>query len=241
MWARRRWRPGERVTLRGRPYAHVRCLKADAFAENHLLQDPTDESLWVFKLSRPVVFLADRERRLYGRVAGIPGCAELGPVHGEGWFLHRFIPGRTLRDHIHACVEERRPLMDGLVPDFYERLERIVRAIHERGVIYMDLSKKANVIVTPEGEPVLIDFQISLDFPRRRGPLLERVFRFLEQADLYQVWKHRRRGDTRTRRNADPEIDRIGRERSRLHRFHRAFIRPVWLFVKRRIVPPEPA
>lgn len=229
------------IRLAGRPYRHVKCLKADIFAENHLLEDPADGRLWVYKLSRPIPALAAREKRLYKRVSGLPDVPELGPVSGEGWFLHGFVPGKTLAAHVEQCYRDKRCISLDLVPDFYARLEQIVRSIHARNVIYMDLSKKANVIVTPEGAPALIDFQISLDFPARRGALLERLFQWLARADLYQVAKHRRRYDPVVKKGLDPGAEKAGRDRALLHKLHGWLVRPVWHFFKRRLLPPEPA
>jgi hypothetical protein len=211
-----------RIRLRppGRALRWLECLKRDFFAENHVMLDASG-ARWVLKLSRVVGSLAGRERARYRRLAGIEGIPALGPAQGERWLTHAYVEGRTL--DYNAPVP----------PDFYDRLEAIVHALHARGVIYLDLSKRDNVIVQPDGRPALIDFQISLLFGRRRGPLAERIFRLLAAADLYQVFKHRRRhGLARSE-----EDERRGRERSSLHRLHRRFLRDPWLAFRRRLLP----
>lgn len=226
-------RPGAEVALGGARFRYVRCLKRDFFSENHLLDEPRGPDpaggreagcrRYVLKIARPLGFLAARERARYRRAAGIDGVPALGPVQGERWLLHEYMEGRTL--------DYEAPV----APDFYDCLEGIVRALHERGVIYLDLSKRDNVIVRPDGTPALIDFQISLLFGRGRdgdGPA-GRAFRALARADLYQVFKHRRRHGHA--RGADDE--RASRERSRLHVFHRRFVRDPWRALKRRVIP----
>jgi hypothetical protein len=213
------------VRLGGARFRYVRCLKRDFFSENHLLEDERDGRPHVLKVSRPLGFLAGRERARYRRAAGIEGIPALGPVQGERWLLHEYVEGVTL-DYLAPVA-----------PDFYEHLERIVRALHDRGIIYLDLSKRENVIVQPDGRPALIDFQISLLFGRggrpRASTLAGRIFDGLASADLYQVYKHRRRHGHA--RGADDE--RLGRERSALHLFHRSWIRDPWLAFRRRMLP----
>jgi hypothetical protein len=217
MFGRRSWRPGADVRLAGRPFRYVACLKRDFFSENHVVEPLDAGPRQVLKLSRPLGFLARRERARYRRAAGIEGIPALGPAQGEHWLLHEYVEGRTL--------DYERPVS----PDFYDRLEAIIRALHARGLIYLDLSKRDNVIVRPDGTPALIDFQISLLFARPGG----RIFEGLARADLYQVFKHRRRHYMS--RGADD--DRAGRDRSAAHRLHRRLLRDPWRAFKHRFIP----
>ena len=224
--------PGSPVRLAGRPCRYVACLKRDAFAENHLLESP-DSGKFVVKFARPLAFLARRERAIYRRLQGIEGIPRLAGPQGETWVAHEWVEGRTLAsiwEEILRDAEARvKPIDPRVPPDFYERLEAIVRAIHARGVVVMDLAKRDNIIVRPDGRPALIDFQISLAFaPRaaRRGPLGRRLFETFAAADLYQVSKHGRRHGLCAER-----------ERSAIHAFHRRFLRDAWLKIRRRWLP----
>ncbi|MCS7271215.1 MAG: hypothetical protein NZ703_09025, partial [Gemmataceae bacterium] len=75
---------------------------------------------------------------------------------------------------------------------------------HRRGVAYVDLHKRENIIVGNDGQPYLVDFQISWQrrttmgsaptFFRRGWQYLdERLFSILCQIDLYHWQKHVRR------------------------------------------------
>lgn len=240
-WVRRRWRPGDTVRLGGGAYRHVRLLKADLFSENHRLAAP-DGSEWVLKIARPAGFLAAHERRVYAAAAGVAGVPELGRAHGPDWFLHRFVPGRSFAEHVAARCAEGRCVLEGLAPRYFDRLEALVRAMHARGLVCLDISKKANVIVTPEGEPALVDLQISLRLPEPRGPLAERLFRLFAQGDLWHVRKHRDRYEAPRGGDEERHGEWLRRERARplLHRLHGLVVRPAWLALKRRIVPAEP-
>ena len=48
----------------------------------------------------------------------------------------------------------------------FHDLHRLLQEMHERRTVYVDLHKRENIIVTERGEPCLIDFQISLSWPR---------------------------------------------------------------------------
>ena len=75
-----------------------------------------------------------------------------------------------------------------LASNFFDLLEDLVEAMHARGVCHNDLHKEQNILVTEEGYPALLDFQLaSIHADRGR--------RFQERAkeDLRHVQKHRRR------------------------------------------------
>jgi serine/threonine protein kinase len=60
---------------------------------------------------------------------------------------------------------------------------------------YVDMNKPDNVLVSREGRPVLVDFQISWAPRIGRGPvgaLKRRVLAMLQEADLYHVRKLKR-------------------------------------------------
>lgn len=128
-------------------------------------------------------FLRNREVRIYRRVedlAGVPAVVGIIPPTG---FLHDFVPGHPLgRDE---AVSDR----------FFDELEALLAAVHARGIAYVDLNKRQNILMGDDGRPYLIDFQISFDLPPRgvRRWLLGPVLRRLQRADWYHFAKHKRR------------------------------------------------
>ena len=105
----------------------------------------------------------------------MPGVCRLLEVAPDGQGLLRsFIPGQPL------CR------VTALPRDFFERLEEVVRALHERGVCHNDLHKEANVLVGEDGRPALVDFQLASVHPRAG-----RAFAVRAREDLRHVWKHR--------------------------------------------------
>ncbi len=146
------------------------------------------------------VWMAQHERRLLKRLADLPVVPRLLPtVTAEDGtpiphaIAREYIPGRPLDRDV--------PLR----PDFFTQLRHALAEMHRRGIAYVDLHKRENIIVGWNGQPYLVDFQISWDH-RRPGSepalsgcqswswrLAERVFSALCQADFYHLEKHIRR------------------------------------------------
>jgi predicted Ser/Thr protein kinase len=75
---------------------------------------------------------------------------------GAPWLVLERIPGRTLREEIGIGApftpEEVVPLLNGLAT--------ALDHLHARGLVHLDL-RPENVVVTPDGEPKLVDFGIA--------------------------------------------------------------------------------
>ncbi|MBM4347192.1 MAG: hypothetical protein FJ107_03570 [Deltaproteobacteria bacterium] len=57
---------------------------------------------------------------------------------------------------------------------FFSDLDDVLKAIHSRGVVHMDLRHKGNILVSEKGDPFLIDFNSGFSF-KEKG-LLHRLF-----------------------------------------------------------------
>jgi predicted Ser/Thr protein kinase len=71
--------------------------------------------------------------------------------------------------------------------EYFHAAARIVRRMHRLGVVHNDLAKEPNFLLTSDGDPAIVDFQLSW-FTRRRGPL----FRTLAREDIRHLLKHKR-------------------------------------------------
>lgn len=72
-------------------------------------------------------------------------------------------------------------------PDYFRRALRQLRQLHRLGIAHNDLAKEPNWLVTPDGRPAIIDFQLAT-ISRRRG----RWFRILAREDIRHLLKHKR-------------------------------------------------
>ena len=123
-----------------------------------------------------------RERRALARLQGIPGVPiDLGEVPPCGLLMEP-MEGEAITRWRRRSLEEVMPMV--------ERLVRLVDQIHERGVAHLDLRKRDNILVGPDGTPSIIDFNASVCF--EPGSLRARlVFPLLRRIDRAAVikWK----------------------------------------------------
>ncbi|HEU4403544.1 MAG TPA: hypothetical protein VFT43_15710 [Candidatus Polarisedimenticolia bacterium] len=146
-----------------------------------ILKDFADKSWPVRLLGRHQVVREIRALARLQGIAGIPAC--YGPDGRHGVLLER-IPGERIT---RWC--RRRPAE---ISRMFEKLVRLVDAVHARGVAHIDLRKRDNILVTEAGEPYLIDFNASCCFDP--GTLAARlIFPLLRRIDASAVlkWKAR--------------------------------------------------
>lgn len=209
-------------------------LKSDAFGRVELMRGPRGRAVRrvacgsAIPFSRAVAgLLLERERRALARLDGLAGLPRLlsepaRDAHGARVLLRSFVEGAPL-----SAAEE-------LPVDFFDRLDELALALHERGVCHNDLHKEQNVLVGADGFPWLVDFQLA-SCHRGRG----RRFASRARDDLRHLEKHRRRY-TRDGRgpqgSATPERGAgHGLARSRLARLWRRWVKPRYDGLKRRL------
>jgi hypothetical protein len=170
----------------------VETFKHDSWAATTLYVGP-DGALRVVKLHRrssllgvPMGWLGRRlarhERRLLemlSDLSGIPALAGTVTVQGQplrNAVAREYIEGHPLGNR--EAVDDR----------FFHGLAQLLHSMHERRVIYVDLHKRENILVNQQGQPCLIDFQISLLWPRwlPRGW----IFELFRRSDEYHLMKH---------------------------------------------------
>ncbi|MGB0908879.1 MAG: hypothetical protein ACPGYT_00830 [Nitrospirales bacterium] len=227
----------QEIVIDDKLYRYARVLKDDFFSIN-LLYRNTDGEGYVLKLSdfrflagwlfRPLACLISRhEYCVYQRVADMEGVPTLGPRWGWRGYFHRYIEGKTL----HEITSQ------GDLPEkFFDQLKDVITKVHARNIFYVDLNKQGNIICSNEGQPYLIDFQISLAFPAGTGwwgRLTNRIFKRLIQEDLYHLYKHKKAFQPHQMTEKELQLAK----RSKLNeRYSRYFARP-YLRVKRLLYP----
>lgn len=155
-------------------------LKRDLFGSVAVLHGPDGTSVlrdtrcarpWLGWLARS---LARREARALQRLAGLAGTPRL--LAFDGTRLHReWIAGEAM--------QRARPVHAG----YYREALSLLRRLHRAGVSHNDLAKESNWLVTPGGQPALVDFQLAVVHRRR-----SRLFRSLAREDLRHLLKHKR-------------------------------------------------
>jgi len=113
-------------------------------------------------------------------------------------------------------------------PAYFRAASRLLRRLHAAKVIHNDLAKETNWLVTPDGHPALVDFQLAMTLDKRRA-----LARALGHDDLRHLLKHKRTylPDALTAREK-----RILAKQSLVSRIWMASGKKVYLFVTRRIL-----
>jgi RIO-like serine/threonine protein kinase len=195
-----------------------RLLKKDLFGEVRLESDASGAQIvrdtgraspWLRWLARR---LARREASVLAVLAGLEGVPELIAAS---------------RDRLQRSYLAGKPMQLAGPPDpaYFRDAFRLLRRLHARNVVHNDLAKEPNLLVTPDGRPAFVDFQLSWFAPRRG-----RLFRALGHDDLRHLLKHKRTyceaALTHRERNilARPSIP---------SRVWRRVVKPPYLFVTR--------
>lgn len=119
--------------------------------------------------------LIERELESLARLRGVDGVAQAAFRIDRYAVAMEYIEGTSISE-----TDPRR-----VTPEYLRRLERLIKVIHRRGVVHLDIRGGGNVIVRPDDTPGLIDFQAAVfteGLPRR-------VVRLLEAVDLSGAYK----------------------------------------------------
>jgi hypothetical protein len=189
---RRRLHEGRNLTK-----AVVDLIEVDARAV--VLKDVSARPWPVRRILGP--WQLDREDRAYRALSGVPGTAAfLARVDRQAIALE-YLPGRSLAAF--------RP---GELPkEFFDRLNRLLDAIHARGVAHGDVHRH-DVVVAPGGEPFLVDFSTSVILSPGAGAWSRFLFRQMCRADHRSAAKLRLRllPDSGTEVPRRPGLYRLG-------------------------------
>jgi RIO-like serine/threonine protein kinase len=187
------------------PLKVIKVLKVDSFGRIELVESERGRMIRRVACGGKIPgsaiaarFLARREQRILGRLTGIAGVPQALGDNGQGEFYRSYIEGAPLYES---------DFLDGA---YFANLLELVDTLHRAGVTHNDLAKEANILVTRDSTPALIDFQIAFTFPARRGPIIQRMFEMLTREDHRHVLKQKQvhRADLLT----DDDIVRLARK-----------------------------
>lgn len=113
------------------------------------------------------------EGYIYSRLTGIPGIPQTAPSPDAYTLTTTYMGGCDLRR------KDRTP-----DKRYFDELERLLDAVHQRGVIHLDLRNRRNYGMDEEGRPYLVDFASSIYLPGKGI-----VWRMLRRIDRLGVTK----------------------------------------------------
>ena len=199
------------VVVDGNRYRQIELFKHDSWAATALYAGPAGRIVCKFNRVQSVCGLpmkwlgrrlAEREHRALTR-AGRPAASSPTPLGAV------YANGRRLRNAVARAFIAGHPLgkNEHVDRDFFAALQAALRAMHRRGIAYVDLHKRENIIVGDDGRPYLVDFQISFDATHPRLNWLPGfLFDQLCIGDLYHLEKHVRHARDSAAKYEPPEI-----------------------------------
>jgi predicted Ser/Thr protein kinase len=198
----------------------MRELKSDLFGtvwrgedggREYVLRDTSAARWWTAWLARR---LCRREARALAHLDGLPGTPRL--LDADRRSLRRaWIEGRPMQ-----LAKPRNAA-------YFRAARALLARLHRRGIAHNDLAKEPNWLVTPTGNPALVDFQLALVAPRRG-----RAFRALAREDIRHLLKHKR---SYCPERLTAREQRILATPAAVSRLWMATVKPAYTFVTRRL------
>jgi len=118
--------------------------------------------------------LVARETSIYEKLEGVAGIPPLCAAPDSYTLVTGYMGGANLRET---------PEKPGAA--YFRRLETLIGAMHDRGVIHLDLRNRRNYGIDAQGHPYLVDFATALYLPQQ-GPLF-RLLCLLDRAGSLKV------------------------------------------------------
>jgi hypothetical protein len=121
--------------------------------------------------------LAWREQNALARLSEVTGVPRPLGTDGREAFYRSYIEGAPLYEAAKSVPAS-----------YWKDLMSLADECHRAGVTHNDLAKEANILVTPQGRPAFIDFQVALYLPPRlRGGFAA----MLRREDRRHLLKHK--------------------------------------------------
>ena len=167
----------------------IEVLSKGRWANADLLSFQNGGATWVIKdfsacpwLVRHIYgrFMINRELRALKRLKGIKGFPEKAFSLHKFALCYHYIPGRTLKESKRQRLDSR----------YFLELERLVKEMHERNVVHLDIRYMRNILVTEDGTPALLDFQSSLLLDRLPRSL-HQILKDVDISGVYKCWQKR--------------------------------------------------
>ena len=188
--------PPLEIELDGHPYRRVDILKHDSWAATALYEGERGKVVAKFNRRQSIFglpmrwlgrLLAAREVRILQLLADL---SNVPYYSGELTVGGAAQPHAVAHDYVEGHPFERGERVNDI---FFSKLQELIKDIHARDLAYVDLSKRENIIVGDDGQPYLVDFQISFIlpdwWPGNSWPI-RKLLDLAQGVDDYLVLKH---------------------------------------------------
>ncbi len=139
------------------------------------VKDFADRPFYVRWVARA---LLSHEVNVLTHLQGVPGLSRAAFRIDAAALASEFLPGTSLID-----TDPRR-----ITPAFLRQLETLTRRMHRAGIVHLDLRSLTNVIMDPEGNPGIIDFQSAV-ITDRLPRCITRTLRAVDLSGACKKWQ----------------------------------------------------
>lgn len=122
-------------------------------------------------------FLLKRELNILHRLHDVDGVANECFSIDSNAIAIRFLQGKPL--------SHMKP--DEISSDYLEKMEILLKTIHSHGVVHLDTRGTGNWLVSPKGDPLLIDFQASIQ-TQWMPKSWRRIIELVDMSGVYKKW-----------------------------------------------------
>jgi len=123
-------------------------------------------------------FLVMREYHALNRLQGIRGIPRSPFLMDRYTLCYKYMPGQTLGETEPQMLDE----------GFFYKLEHLVKRIHARHTVHLDIRNRRNILVIDNKKPALLDFQSSLNL-KRVPPLFHKLLKDIDISGVYKMWQ----------------------------------------------------
>lgn len=124
-------------------------------------------------------WLIEREFKVYQKLQGIKGIPKVYKLLDKDAFILEYIEGKDCSHFNKGSLSE----------EFFIKLKDLIDEIHRHGVVHCDLKKRTNIIITPAGQPFLIDFAAGFAKGRKFNFIWNWFYRQFYEDDLKAIAK----------------------------------------------------
>ncbi|MDA3897445.1 MAG: hypothetical protein PF482_15020 [Desulfobacteraceae bacterium] len=155
-----------------------------------LYQFQQGQKIWVVKDFLPCPpfirktwgrFMAKREFMALQKLKGIAGIAAEAFLLDAYAVCYRFQPGTTLKETASDLIND----------DYFFQFEHLVKMMHQRNLVHLDIRNRRNILVTDKGQPALLDFQSSLNL-ENTPRALHKILKDIDISGVYKNWDQKK-------------------------------------------------
>ncbi|MEA2061077.1 MAG: RIO1 family regulatory kinase/ATPase [Thermodesulfobacteriota bacterium] len=125
-------------------------------------------------------FLIEREYKILKKLHPCNGTCDNVVRINSFSLRYRYIKGQKLS----SFSRQGRTLDE----KFFKKLENAVKEIHACGIVHLDLRNGSNIIVSEQKNPLIIDFNSSLNLNLIPGTTLKTLLKNIDLSGVYKYW-----------------------------------------------------